>query len=169
MHNTTKHKILAIDPGTRAMGVALLEGPRLIYHGVKTFSPAHSPHELLKEARGVISRLIRDFSPHMLAVEKTFFANNRNSALLNVLADEVAVIGRRKQLQVLRYAPNTVKKRICGNGHASKEAVARVVVARFPELKVFLTQDRKWKERFHENMFDAVAVGLVASAAEQTP
>ena len=30
----TNHKILAIDPGTRQIGVALLEKQKLIYHGV---------------------------------------------------------------------------------------------------------------------------------------
>jgi RNase H-fold protein (predicted Holliday junction resolvase) len=31
-------KILAIDPGTREMGVAFLDGEKLIYHGVKVKS-----------------------------------------------------------------------------------------------------------------------------------
>jgi hypothetical protein len=39
--------------------------------------------------------------------------------------------------------------------------VARIIVARFPELKVNLTQDRAWKERYHQNMFDAVALGMM--------
>ncbi len=38
--------------------------------------------------------------------------------------------------------------------------MAKAVVARYPELKVYLTQDRKWKQAHHENMFDAVAVAL---------
>ncbi len=33
----------------------------------------------------------------------------------------------------------------------------------FPELKVYLTQDRAWKERFHQNMLDAVALGMMIS------
>ena len=56
-----------------------------------------------------------------------------------------------------------MKKFTCGNGKASKREVARVVVSRFPELRVYLTQDRAWKERFHQNMFDAVAVGVMAA------
>jgi Holliday junction resolvasome RuvABC endonuclease subunit len=73
-------------------------------------------------------------------------------------------LGKRKGLEVLGYAPSTVKKFICGNGHASKKEVARVIIAKYPELKVYLTQDRAWKEKFHQNMFDAVAVGLTASS-----
>jgi len=62
----------------------------------------------------------------------------------------------------LSYAPSTVKKYICGNGRASKEEVARVIVAKYSELKVYLTQDRAWKEKYHQNMFDAVALGMLA-------
>jgi Holliday junction resolvasome RuvABC endonuclease subunit len=83
---------------------------------------------------------------------------------LNVFADEIQAIGKQQRKAVVSFAPNTVKKFICGNGHASKAEVARVVISRFPELKVFLTQDRAWKERYHQNMFDAVALGICCSA-----
>lgn len=154
--------ILAIDPGTRHMGVALLSKEKLLYHGVTVFRDRTSPSFTLKEGRSAILRLITDLRPAVLVVEKTFFANNRNAALLNVFADEIKVIGKRKKLTVLSFAPSTVKKFIAGNGRASKAEVAKVIVARFPELKVYLSQDRAWKEEFHQNMFDAVALGLTA-------
>jgi len=154
-------RVLAIDPGTKHMGVALLDNGAIVYCGVKVVENRRSPHEILRECRRIILRLVTDYQPQVLVVEKTFFAKNRNSALLNVLGDEIKNIGKRKGLQVLSFAPSTMKKRICGNGRASKEEVAKVIVSRFPELKVFLTQDRKWKERFHQNMFDAVALGLM--------
>ncbi len=157
-----RKKILAIDPGTKEMGVAFLEGDTIVYHEVVTIRRKKMPHETLGEGRKVILRLVNDFRPQVLAVEKTFFANNRNAALLNVFGDEIQAIGKRKGLRVVSYAPNTVKKYICGNGRASKEEVARAIIARYPELKVYLTQDRAWKERYHQNMFDAVAIGLTA-------
>ena len=155
-------KILAIDPGTREMGVAFLEAGKLIYYGVKVIKKKKSPHETLKEGRKIILRLIKDFKPKVLVVEKTFFFNNRSASLLNVFVDEIKVIGKRKGLKVISYAPSTVKKFICGNGTASKKEVARVIVSKYPELKVYLTQDRAWKEQYHQNMFDAVALGMMA-------
>ena len=59
--------------------------------------------------------------------------------------------------------PPLVRKFVCGNGRASKDDVARVLVVRFPELRVFLTQDRKGKVRYHQNMFDALALGVLVS------
>jgi crossover junction endodeoxyribonuclease RuvC len=160
----SKTKILAIDPGTRAMGVALLEGEKLVYHAVKTIKKGKTPHETLEEGRKIILQLIADYKPDILAVEKTFFAKNRNVAILNVFADEIKAIGRREGLDVFSFAPSTVKKFITGNGRASKLEVAKVVIAQYPELKVYLNQDRKWKEAYHLNMFDAVALGIVAQA-----
>jgi crossover junction endodeoxyribonuclease RuvC len=160
----SKTKILAVDPGTRAMGVALLEGDTLVYHAVKIIKKGKTPHETLEEGRKTILKLIADYKPDILAVEKTFFANNRNAAILNVFADEIKAIGRRKGLEVFAFAPSTVKKFITGNGRASKLEVAKVVIAQYPELKVYLNQDRKWKEAYHLNMFDAAALGIVAGA-----
>jgi len=57
----------------------------------------------------------------------------------------------------------TVKKALTGDGHASKERVAKAVTKRHPELRAYLPGNTKWKKRFQENRFDAVAVGLVAT------
>ena len=155
-------KILAIDPGTRHMGVAFLDRGKLLYHGVKSIAVGRSPHETLREGRRLISRLLADLSPDVVVVEKTFFARSRNAALLNVFADEIKTIARRSGRPVIGYAPSTVKKFVTGDGHASKAEVARAIARWHPELRVFLTQDRAWKERYHQNMFDAVALGMMA-------
>jgi crossover junction endodeoxyribonuclease RuvC len=154
-------KVLAIDPGTREMGIAFLDNGQLIYHGVKTFDKSLSEHEKLRECRKTILRLIQDFKPKILVIEKTFYARNRNASLLNVFADEIVTVARRNKLKIISFAPCTVKKFICGHGRASKEDVARVVISKYPELKVYLTQDKTWKEKYHRNMFDAVALGMM--------
>ena len=155
-------RILSIDPGTRKMGVAFFDNEKLIYHGVKVIKKNKSPHESLKECREIVLSLINDFKPNVFVVEEAFFSKNRNASLLNVLVDEMKTIAKRKRVKFLSYAPSTVKKFTCGNGRASKKEVARVIVSKYPELKVYLTQDRAWKERFHHNMFDAVALGILA-------
>jgi len=163
-----KHKrVLAIDPGTRKIGVAFLEGDEIIYHDVKTIPKEQSPQEVLREGRKILLRLINDFKPQVLAVEKTYFANDRNGGRLNALVAEICAVGRRNGLIVVTYAPNTVRKFICGNGRAGKEEVAKAVAIRYPELKVYLTQDRKWKATYHWNRFDAVALGIMVAQSEK--
>jgi crossover junction endodeoxyribonuclease RuvC len=144
------------------MGIAVIDGRKLIYHCVKTLRRGGTPHERLDEGRRAVLRLIHDFRPDALVVEKAFFSRSRNAALLNVLVDEIRAVARQRGIAVLGLAPSTVKKRVCGDGRATKQDVALAVVARYPELNVYLGQDRKWKERYHGNMFDAVAVALAA-------
>ncbi len=158
---TNNHKkVLAIDPGTREIGIAFLEGDTIVYHEVKMIPKKKKPQETLREGKKIVLRLINDFRPQILAVEKTYFANNRKAATLNAFVAWIRMIGKRKGLSVVSYASNTVRKYVCGNGRASKEEVARAIIARYPELKVYVTQDRKWKASYHHNMFDAVALGM---------
>jgi crossover junction endodeoxyribonuclease RuvC len=161
--STKNRRILAIDPGTRLMGLAFLDDGKLLYHTVKVIAKGRSPHETLKRARHAVLRLIDDLEPEAIAIERTFFSQNRNTALLNVLFDEIRAIARRKGLAFFAYAPSTIKKYTCGDGWAGKKEVAAVVVSHFPELKVFMTQKTAWQERFHQNMFDAVAIAIMAA------
>ena len=75
-------------------------------------------------------------------------------------------MGKKKRLQVIAYAANTMRKSVCDNGAASKDEVAKVIVSYYPELKPYLTSDRKWKEKFYRNMFDAVALAICHSITE---
>ena len=161
MHSQSSSRILAIDPGTKEMGVAILDDGELLYHDVKMIKKGHSPRVTLDRGRTIVAMLIADFHPDILVIEKTFVGRNRNASLLNVLVDEIQALGARNKLKVLMFAPNVVKKAICGNGWATKAEVAKAVVKRYPELKAYLIRDRKWKERFHANMFDAVALGMM--------
>lgn len=163
MKKKTPTKILALDPGTRYLGVAFLEGLRPVHLSVRTITNRTSNKSILTEGVNIIRRCLKDFQPDILAIEKTFFGKSPNVALLNVFAKEIVRVGRRARVPMVRLAPTTIRKRLCGNGHANKREVARVLVARYPELRVFLTQDRKWKERYHSNMFDALALGVVVA------
>jgi Holliday junction resolvasome RuvABC endonuclease subunit len=162
----SKHKkILAIDPGMKFMGIAFFEGDKLIYHGVKVIANDKSPNARLKEGRKIVLRLINDFRPDILVVERSFFFNNKTASLLHVFINEIRAIGMRKGHRVLSYATSTVRKSICGNGRASKKTQSEVIVSKYPELKVYLSQNRIWKDRYHQNMFDAIALGLMVLSA----
>ncbi|HTY11518.1 MAG TPA: crossover junction endodeoxyribonuclease RuvC [Bacteroidota bacterium] len=153
-------KILAIDPGTKHLGFALLEGSALIHYGVKTISDGRTGQFRLVQGRAIVSRLIEDFNPDILFVEKTYFGNNKDSKTLNQLTEQIRRMGLKKGVIVQTIATNSVRKIVCGNGEAGKEDVAKAMVSKYPELRPYLTSDRRWKEEYHRNMFDAVALGL---------
>ena len=145
------------------MGLAFLDDGKLVYHAVKVIAKGGSPQSTLQRAKDAVVRVIDGFEPDVVAVERTFFSQNRNTALLNVLFDEIQAVARRRRLAFVSYAPSTIKKFVTGNGRAGKRQVATIVVSKYPELKVYLTADRAWKERFHQNMFDAVALAIMVA------
>lgn len=157
-------RILAIDPGTREMGVALLENERLLYQGVEALPRFKSSEECLDAGRETVARLIRDFRPTLLAVEKTFIGRNPNTVLLHEFARQVGETGREFGVAVRSLAANTVKRTIARSGNASKVEVAKAVAAQYPALSAYLPPERKWKRMRHFNMFDAVALALACSA-----
>lgn len=147
------------------MGIAFLDGGKLVYHSVSVIN-GKQPHDKFMEGRKIILRLIKDLKPNVLVVERSFFFNNKTASLLHVFINEIKAIGKRKGIKVVSYAPSTVRKFICGNGRTDKKALSEVIVSKIPELRVYLTQDRAWKERYHQNMFDAVALGLMALSSK---
>jgi crossover junction endodeoxyribonuclease RuvC len=156
----TKHtKILAIDPGTREIGVAVLEGEALVYYGVKTIRNRKRPQQVLGEASRIVKRLIEDYQPSVLAIEKMFLIQ-KNASLLIVVADEIKATAQAVGLAVYEYSPTTVRKRICQTGKATKRAVAGIIASRYLELARYLKGKSKWEELYYANMFDAIAVGL---------
>src|SRR4030042_934643 len=91
-------RILAIDPGTRETGVAILENDDLAFYGVKTLKKKRPAYVLLKEARKIIYRLVEDYSPQVFVIEQTFFSRNKNTSMLHLLSDEMRAAARRKGL-----------------------------------------------------------------------
>lgn len=159
MTRKKNNRILAIDPGTQNMGFAVFDGKKLVLYGVTTIRRRKSSREILMAGREIIRELMDDFRPGSLVVEKTLFANNKGSATLNKLTEDIITIGRKKRIKTLALSANTVRKEICHDGMAGKQEVAVKMVERFPELKPYLYSDRRWKEEFFYNMFDAVCLG----------
>jgi crossover junction endodeoxyribonuclease RuvC len=154
-------KILAIDPGTREMGVALLDGKTLLYYGVKTIRGQRNPAEVLRRIQEITGGLIERFRPDCLAIEKMALIQ-KSASLLVVSAEEIKATARQHGLPVYEYAPTTVRKVICSGGRATKQETANVIARRFPELRSYLEQKTKWETLYYANMFDAVALAVCA-------
>ncbi len=127
------------------------------------------PHRRSLEAvrrntRVLLQQLLQDFRPAILAVEENSIGSSRAKSRLHAVVSEARRIGRREQLQVETKAASTVKKFMTSNGRATKDEVARAVARCYPELKAYLRQTAKWRERYHGNMFDAVALAISVCA-----
>lgn len=153
-------KILAIDPGTRDMGVAFLEDDVLQDYGVKSVRRGPKARDLLLSLENILTRLIQEKQPDVIALEQNHFSHIKQNLLLTLTVAKLKAIAKRCNVPVEEYAPNTVRKAVCNNGNATKRQLAQVVAARYTELNAYLESNRRWRERYYQNIFDAIAVGL---------
>jgi crossover junction endodeoxyribonuclease RuvC len=153
-------RILAIDPGTREIGIAVLDGTELLYFAVKTVQDRSTARKILQQVAAIGKDMIAAYRPDCLAIEKMFIVQ-KSAALLILAAEEMKSVARSSGLPVYEYAPTTIRKFLCQSGAATKRDVASVVAGRYPELARHLNTRNKWEEQYYANVFDAVAVGLM--------
>ena len=164
----TPETILALDPGLRELGYAVLTGRRLAASGVLNLRELRHPLRL-QAARGHVERWAAAHKPTAIVVEKTYPHPLPWLDDLHSLTRGVRRIASRRHAVFAAYAPQTVRKGLVGSGWARKPEVAVAVAHRFPQLRVHLTQDRRWKERYWQNMFDAVALAIHHQRSQQPP
>jgi len=160
--------ILAIDPGLRELGYAVLQGPRLVTAGVLNLKLVPRAKRL-DEARKHLRRWLGTHRPDAVVVEKTYRHPVPWLNELHEITRSARNLTSRRGGHFATYSPQRVRQTVAGNGKAKKKEVALAVTHVFPNLRVYLTQDRRWKERYWLNMTDAVALGLHHQAVAHPP
>jgi Holliday junction resolvasome RuvABC endonuclease subunit len=158
-------RILGIDPGTKETGVAVSDGDELVYWGVKTLKRdgRRSCKDVLNLAVRRIGKLIQDYEPQVLVLEKSCVISRQNSAALCALTREIKTLARKDGLKISEHAPATIKKCLCGTERSSKLKVAKEIAARYPELERYLTPSKGWnrsREKYWQKMFCALSLCL---------
>lgn len=126
--------ILGLDPGTNVTGygVICIRGSKieLIQFGVIHLGKyTHQELKLKKIFERVLS-LMDEFHPDEVALEAPFYGKNVQSMLKLGRAQGVAMAAALfRQVPISEYAPKKVKQAVTGNGNASKEQVARMLMS----------------------------------------
>jgi len=160
--------ILAVDPGLREIGYAVLSGRRYLAGGVLDLRKCPKDRRL-PTARRHLGRWVRTHRPRVIVLEKTYRHPVPWLNALHLVALTARRIARRRRLRFACYAPQRVRQSVLGNGKAKKIEVAHFVASLYPQLRIHLTQDRKWKEKHYRNLFDAVALALHHQRAAKPP
>ena len=150
--------VLAIAPGTRHLGFALMEGKEVIRYGVKAFPGRKSPRKLWTTARRFLEKLLRSYRPRVLVVQDVYYAQRRLCPQLRELTARMKRGGKGRGLRTRRFLPIKVKERLCP-AMPTRRSLAQAIVRRHRFLSFYL----KSKERppYWLQMFDAVALGAV--------
>lgn len=152
-------RILAVDPGVRYLGVAILDGEELVWYGVKTFADGRPLPSIRSDIRAYLAQLVQNFAPlHVLVVEEPFYVQSQLNRNLCALTEEIKTWGKWKGLRVRSYLPPAVKAFFCRD-RQTKQSLAEAMIEIYPFLRRYLTH-LPWKPYwFH--VFDAVGLGLM--------
>ena len=128
-------RVLGIDPSLRGTGLALIEFapgrmPILLRCQTIRVAPKHEMAFALGEIhRGVMSFLEGTDVRHV-ALEQTIFVQNFQTAqILGAARGAAIAVAAIHTRPVFEYAPLRVKQAVVGAGRASKEQMARTVMA----------------------------------------
>ncbi|MGK7346609.1 MAG: crossover junction endodeoxyribonuclease RuvC [Candidatus Nitrospinota bacterium M3_3B_026] len=125
--------VIGVDPGTLATGYGIVSetrggAPR--FHGcgvIRAKRGASMPHRMKTIADG-LREVIGKTGPEFLALEKSFFAMDPQSALkLGHARGVIMLVAETMGLPVAEYSPNAVKQAVAGYGKADKAQVREMV------------------------------------------
>ena len=160
--------ILALDPGLRDLGYAVLSGKELRAAGVLSLRLVQ-PRRRIGRVHDSLMSWIRAYRPRTLVLEHIPKRPLDSLAGLPALGRRLRRLAASRSIPIATYSAKTVRRSVIGDGWAGKREVARAIAGRFPDLRIHLTHDRKWKERYWQNMFDAIALALHHQAVTKPP
>jgi crossover junction endodeoxyribonuclease RuvC len=124
-------RVLGIDPGTQVCGYGVIDsdGPELkaVDYGVVR-APRRDLPQRLHIIQGGLATIVERFGPEVAAVEGAFYGRNPRTAMkIGEARGMVLVTLASAEVEIVEYAPATVKQAVTGNGRARKEQVQRMV------------------------------------------
>jgi len=128
-------RVLGVDPaaaGPTGYGIVESDGRqcRLLHYGALkvTSKIKNGEAAALEQVHTLLSKLIEDFAPDVMAVESIFSALNVKTALrLAEVRGVVLLAAAQHGVEVHSYAPREVKASIAGQGQADKRQIQIMV------------------------------------------
>jgi crossover junction endodeoxyribonuclease RuvC len=122
---------LGIDPGSRRIGYGIVDAQngavKYIAAGIFDIKTKDDV-SALEETKTEIDRLIKQYQPEVVAIEKIFFAKNQKTAIAVAQARGVVLLATKERgVRIKEYTPNEVKLGVTGYGFADKKAVLKMV------------------------------------------
>lgn len=152
--------ILGIDPGTATTGFGLIkingsDTPTLVNHGLIETEKNGNPGPRLVDIYKQMVKLLSEYKPDAVAIEKIFFFANAKTVISVSQAQGVLMMAAAESgVKIYEYAPGQVKLQIGGSGKADKKIIKKTI------FKMFRLKAQKNKKTHFDNVADAIAIAL---------
>lgn len=125
-------KVLGIDPGTHRLGWGVIQGSpqkqTILDCGCIESDASTTSSVYLKKIKSELDQIISKNNPDLLAIETLLFQKNVKTAISVAEARGVMLLAAAEaNLNVVEYAPNTIKSTVAGVGNAGKKEVEKMV------------------------------------------
>lgn len=132
MNSVKSTTILGIDPGIARMGWGVIEEARgkarAVGYGCFETEKNTAHEERLASVHKELARLIKQYKPDRVAVEKLFFSKNVKTALTVGEARGVIMLTCAElHVPTVEISPKEVKQALTGYGGADKQQMQRMV------------------------------------------
>lgn len=126
-------RILGIDPGYATLGWAIIDGSlKIVDYGLVETNNNIRIDERLFIIHNQINKIIANYSPQCVAIEKLFFAKNTKTAIdVAKCIGVVLLTAKLNNLDYDEYSPSQVKNAITGYGRASKDQIQNIIMKIF--------------------------------------
>lgn len=156
-------RILSIDPGFERLGVAViqktgLQKDTLVYSNCFKTSSKIPFDQRLKNIGEEVERIIKEFKPKALAIEKLYLTTNQKTVMgVSEARGVIQYIAAKNNLTIYEYTPPQIKVAVAGYGKATKEMIMTMV----PKL-IKISENIK-----SDDEIDAIAIGLTCLACNK--
>lgn len=158
-------RILGIDPGLHATGYGVITAQsgrvEVVAAGAIRPSSLQPLGQRLLDLYQGLTAVIQTHHPAIAVLEGVFthYQHLTTAAMMAHARGVACLVSAQHELELVDYLPTRVKKALTGNGHASKEQVARVV-------GVWLGgRDPSWSS----DATDALALAIAHAHISQSP
>jgi hypothetical protein len=151
-------KILAINPGTRYLGIAVFIDTELRDWAVRVIKG--------KSITECVMDYVNQYGINVIAIKKLHVS--RSSKALRRIADEIENLAVNRRLVLHEYSIDELKEKLLSENRRNKHLLMEEISARYPFLLSDLEKESNHKNPYLIRMFEAVALGTVCFNAIDT-
>lgn len=153
-------KILSITSTNGKLGFAVFEDSVLADYGVKTVYRGGTTEQFSDNFNRIILRLIEEKKPEIVVIETDTNPRSKKATGLKSLLALIRRMAGEGKIKLHEYSKKQVRKSLSGTGNCPRREVARIVSGQYPELKSYFQRNQKWRDRYYQHLFEAVAAGM---------
>lgn len=150
--------VLAINPGTKYLGLAVFAGPELRHWQIKVFKGKWSKAKLARII-SVVASLIDRFEPEALILKRLH--PSRSSRQLNELVFELQNAAWKRGLSIQDFSIGELERCFSTGKKLNRREMAEAVVAEYPLIFNEWQKEKNHKNSYYIRLFEAVALGSV--------